>query len=560
MRRLEHRPAPLSPVLLLTLIAAAVCAASPPVPGKKGPQAPHVVRSSRLEPEAPPPFRRAARAPSLGAATFQVLAIRVAFSDTPIESSTTYYERQLLFMGQYWNQVSDGQVVLQSTLHDSVFTLPRPMAYYGDDALFQERVVHLVRDAVQAADPTVDFRPVQSLILFHAGAGQEADIFDDSRGQIWSAFVTPDDFEAILPDTSGLGRIGIATNDTISPGVVRMIAEAVEVPERESQDTFSFGLQGVLVHEFGHQLGRLQGQISMPDLYDTDGDEGGSSQGVGAWCIMGGGVWNANGFVPSGPSAWTKLWLGFLAPQRIVADGPYSVSRLSGAVSAAPRALQIPITQSEYFLIENRDHDPDRNGTFSFDDVDGDGCFDYYQDSFAGAEYDFFLPAHLTPPDPDSCDAGTYVEGSGILIYHIDDSKIEAGIRSNTVNADATRKGVDVEEADGVQDLDQPPSASNAGSPDDVFRAGWRDRFTPDTSPSTAAYPDERTGISVTGISAADSVMTLTIVFDRNLAGWPKTLTGRIRSLPSVAADLDGDGTLEVVVPLQRLNNTGAIY
>ena len=560
MRHPERRRAPLRPVLLLTLIAAAACAASPPVPGKKGPQAPHYARSGRFEPEAPGPFRRAARAPSLAAATYQVLAIRVAFSDTPIESSTTYYERQLFFMGQYWNQVSDGQVILQTSLVDSVFTLPQPMSYYGNDDLFQERLVHMVRDAVQAADATVDFRPVQSLILFHAGAGQEADVFDDSRDQIWSAFVTPDDFDDVLPDTTGLGRVGIATNDTISAGVVRMIAEAVEVPEIESQDGYAFGLQGVLVHEFGHQLGRLQGQISMPDLYDTDGDRGGSSQGIGAWCIMGGGVWNANGFVPSGPSAWTKLWLGFLAPQRVVADGPYSVSRLSGALSAAPRALQVPVTQSEYFLIENRDHDPDRNGTFTFDDVDGDNCFDFYEDSFAGAEYDFFLPANLTPPDPTACDAGTYISGSGVVIYHIDDAKIEARIRNNTVNGDASRKGVDVEEADGIQDLDLPPNASNAGSPDDVFRAGWRDRFTPDTSPSTAAYPDERTGISVTDISAADSVMTLTIAFERDRPGWPKTLAGRIRSLPSVGADLDGDGTLEIVVPVQRLNNTGAIY
>jgi hypothetical protein len=47
-----------------------------------------------------------------------------------------------------------------------------------------------------------------------------------------------------------------------------------------------------------------------------------------------------------------------------------------------PRAPD-PITQSEYFLIENRRHDPDGNGTFTFDDVNHDGCFDFYEDSFA---------------------------------------------------------------------------------------------------------------------------------------------------------------------------------
>jgi len=80
VRHLEHRRSPLRPVLLLSLIAVFACAASPPVPGKKGTQAPHYARSGRFDPEAPPPFRRAARAPSLAAQTYQVLAIRVGLS------------------------------------------------------------------------------------------------------------------------------------------------------------------------------------------------------------------------------------------------------------------------------------------------------------------------------------------------------------------------------------------------------------------------------------------------------------------------------------------------
>jgi hypothetical protein len=38
----------------------------------------------------------------------------------------------------------------------------------------------MVRDMVGLADSTVDFRPYQAIVLFHAGAGQEADVFDNS--------------------------------------------------------------------------------------------------------------------------------------------------------------------------------------------------------------------------------------------------------------------------------------------------------------------------------------------------------------------------------------------
>jgi hypothetical protein len=117
-----------------------------------------------------------------------------------------------------------------------------------------------------------------------------------------------------------------------------------------------------------------------------------------------------------------------------------------------------------------------------------------------------------------------------------------------------------VEEADGIQDLDDLPSSLNPGSPDDVFRAGWRDEFTPTTNPSTSAYPSVRSGIAVTSISAPDSLMTMNVTFSRDRNGWPKTIGGRIRGFATVAADLDGDDSLELVVPIQRLNNTGAVY
>ncbi|HSQ59839.1 MAG TPA: hypothetical protein VLT84_05345, partial [Acidobacteriota bacterium] len=191
----------------ITLAAAPSARAAhpvPPVPGKQGTPGPREgFSTARLRVPAVPSVVDGVRAPLVGSAVRPVLAIRVAFSDTPIESTTAYYDRLLLFLNQFWSQATDDAVTLAPELVDSVFTLPQTMAYYGDDDRFQERLVFMVRDLVAVADPVVDFKN-KDLVIFHAGQGQEADVLDDSRQQIWSAFVTPEDFEAILPDPSGL--------------------------------------------------------------------------------------------------------------------------------------------------------------------------------------------------------------------------------------------------------------------------------------------------------------------------------------------------------------------
>ncbi|HYQ89525.1 MAG TPA: M6 family metalloprotease domain-containing protein, partial [Candidatus Binatia bacterium] len=301
----------------------------PPVPGKHGLPGPREgFSTSRLRPDFALLPGRGEHIRAEAQANYRVLAVRVAFSDTPIDSSTAYYNRLLFFMNQYWSQVTAGQVTLQPTLWDSVFTLPHPMAYYGDDARFQERVVFLVRDMVALADSTVDFRSYDSIVIFHAGQGQEADVLDNSHDQVWSAFVTQEDMRTVLgPDSTG--AVGIKTNDAITPGNFLRVKEAVELPESESQDGYVFGMTGVCCHEFGHQLG-------LPDLYDTNGDVGGSSQGLGAWDIMATGVWDANGFVPCEPSAWSKAFLGVLSTTRAVTDQAVTLSEVERPIGANP--------------------------------------------------------------------------------------------------------------------------------------------------------------------------------------------------------------------------------
>ena len=62
---------------------------------------------------------------------------------------------------------------------------------------------------------------------------------------------------------------------------------------------------GVFCHEFGHAFG-------LPDLYDTNSDNG-SSSGIGWWGLMGSGNWNSPTH-PAHMSPWAKAELGWITP------------------------------------------------------------------------------------------------------------------------------------------------------------------------------------------------------------------------------------------------------
>ena len=102
---------------------------------------------------------------------------------------------------------------------------------------------------------------------------------------------------------------------------------------------------GTICHEFGHVLG-------LPDLYDTDYDQGGGqSHHPGQWEIMASGGYLNNSRTPAGYSLYDKFSLGFAHPQPITATGDYILPPLG--TSNQGYMLNTPI-ENEFFLIENR--------------------------------------------------------------------------------------------------------------------------------------------------------------------------------------------------------------
>jgi M6 family metalloprotease-like protein len=404
-------------------------------------------------------------------------------ADPPHDRS--YFENLGSQMAQYFSDVSSDSLVLTFEVYpaglESSYQMPHQMAWYGDDERQMTGACELLRDAVLAADPDVDFSQFDAVIVFHAGAGQESDVLSNSPDDIHSVFLRLVDLQYYLPE-GGSGYPGIPTGDGV------YVTEGAINPEQESQDGYGFGVIGTIVHEFFHQLG-------LPDLYNTyDG-----TVGVGGWDIMGYGQWVMTGWWPTQPGAWCRSYLQW-SPVAVIEDtGQFSVT-------AGDTIYRVPLSGTEYLLIENRQRDPD-----------GDGMC-------GTSEHDWGLP------------------GSGILIWHVDETRLGDHIQLNTVNVDPLHKGVDLEEADGIQDFDWgiPDIYGVEGSRyDPWFQGGVNWLFGPESEPSTETSWGGNTWVTVEVLDHPQNSMQVTVGRTGTVPGWP-VRTDAVRWGPLLWNSQDG--------------------
>lgn len=509
-----------------------------------------------------------------------VLVLRVQFSDVRFQSTPVYpdylphdhayFDRWMLHLSDFFYDASQGQYTLNYYLPQTVYTLSRPMGYYGEDTseTIDARVEEMIAELVALADPEINFNLYGGLIVFHAGPGQESDISGIRRGQIWSTFITRKNLQAAFdPDNDDYP--GLVTSD----GAI--LKNIVLVPESEYQDYFPpegapdasvylFSIYGVLSHQFGHLIG-------LPTLFDNVSANG-RSQGIGNWGLMGTGVWNANGYVPAQLSAWCRYYLGWEQPQVISYDTTglvldHFLDRTPGAL----RMYKVPISAREYFLVENRQQNPDGSldpynnlPSYTFKLLP-EGEQDYYEDAplrpffnfmnnrYQGCEWDFFLPGLGGPLLPGE---NHPTDGSGILIWHIDENVIEANFDpdfdKNTANGNAAHKGVDLEEADGIQHLDTAVfDYYKYGGPFDSFRAGNNDYFGNQTHNGLLRLPTAESHyggipLEIYDISASGNQMSFSVRFDWKL---DTSYTG-INPFAGSAVDFTGDSEHEIFYAL----------
>jgi M6 family metalloprotease-like protein/uncharacterized repeat protein (TIGR01451 family) len=214
---------------------------------------------------------------------------------------------------------------------------------------------------------------------------------------------------------------------------------------------------GLMVHEIGHLIG-------WPDLYDTLPPGNPDSEGVGEWSVMASGLWLSArylGDTPAHPSAWEKWYQGWLTP------------------------LQLQGTNLNQAIPRVEDN---KNGSVIQLRDNPNGVDWRYGDSSGVGEY--FLVENRQKIGYD-----THLRGCGLLIWHLD----EGVTFKNSANGDETHKLVDLEEADGLNDLDHQINRGDGG---DTY-PGEANNITFNTlaSPNSRLYDNSPSGISISNIS-----------------------------------------------------------
>lgn len=435
-----------------------------------------------------------------------------------------YFDIQMRKTDDYFRTVSRGQFQMQWQPLRTLVNLPQPMGYYGADLDNSLRLVEMAMAIVDSVDAEVDFSLYDTVVVIHAGAGQETDINGDSPEQLFSNYLDPRDFEEAQREGL-LEEAGIPTDDGV------LVRHVLILPETQTQDAVPelglngfFGMRGVFCFEFGLRLGML----SLADFTPSGRPD---SQGIGNYGLMGYGLFTGLGIVPAEPCAMNRQLMGWVDPVVVQEDARIDLPAI-GTGQGDTLLVKAPITDREYFLLEYRLQDPDGTYTFSFEDLNGNRVPDFFDadsdsldgqptssfdpttdtwESTLGAEWDYFMSEFFTT-EADGPLRGIG-RGSALYVWHIDERVILDSFTSlnRGINSDPQRKGVDLEEADGVQDLDSRKATRFIlGWDNDGFRgegveiAGqlFGTSFGPQTVPRSDSGDGQWTGFSITDIDS----------------------------------------------------------
>jgi M6 family metalloprotease-like protein len=349
-----------------------------------------------------------------------VLVVLVEFTDVKLSTDEAVWARKFFgpdaSLAHYYGEMSGGKLTVAPAAEtfgaaDGVVRVrldaPHPRKTLSGEKPAQE----FVKKVLEAAGPYVDFSAYDR----------------NGDGVLWPTEFTPalvvagyeKDFERIGRPAASTGAHMAFTDDRRhAPWLDGVFVEAYQMSGELVYDMYYNkdvpNTLEIIAHETGHMLG-------LPDLYDTDG----STLGVGMHSAMGGCIYQDRygriNELPVELDAWSRLYLGFSAPQVVTQEGEYPLE--DGPLG---NVLLIPTQDpDQYFLVENR--------------------------QFTG--YDAAL--------------GQYIAHGGVCVWHVNDAVIRAaamdidGFESiETVNDDEKHKGVDLEEANqealGYAQLDAP--------------------------------------------------------------------------------------------------------
>ena len=367
----------------------------------------------------------------------------------PLPHNRQYFEAHLEFAKNYYRKVSNNKVVVSYLVLDSVFTLSKQMRNYSptiksNDFSLMGEMTKETWQLVESKYPNLRFSDFNKFVIFHAGVGRDVTLPGSlgNERDIPSVFLSLSSLRNIYgPTFAGFpvqnGNFNI-TNSAILPQTQNR-----EVSSFAGTYLLELTINGLIVSGIGSFLG-------LPDLFDTKT----GLTAIGRLGLMDGqAIFAYNGLFPPAPSAWERIFLGWEIPKVLSPNdtGVVSLAVRNKTLPLESSIIKIPISSSEYFLIENRQRDANGdkanitmwvNGRIIQRNFQKDttGFYSFDIDSLQGVvidvdEFDWALP------------------GSGILIWHIDENIINQNLLSNKVNADINNRGIKLIEADGIKDI-----------------------------------------------------------------------------------------------------------
>jgi len=479
----------------------------------------------------------------------------------PLPHDKSYFVSQLKAVDNYFRAVSYGKFGLDLNNsrvypdeNQSSYVLSKTMdSYhpYGEDDIYEQRLTELFKEAVELAYTQDGFESSNEdlIVVIHAGIGQDFSLpfLDPTPEDIPTTYV---DAEMLQTYNNGSIAIGnsIVEHGIILPETQNHLLYDIAESMFAGSDTpceYQFGLTGTFALMMGFAVG-------LPPLWDTESGQ----SGIGVFGLMDQGSNNGRGLVPAPPDAWTRKFAGW-EEATVVKPG----TSVQLASRSEDNLIQVDINTSEYFLIENRTNW--FRGNVSIDSA----RYLMYEQS-GKDRYPPFVEVLFDSVNIEKDTNGVVTSvsnydiglpASGLLIWHIDEDLVNSGLSSYSVNGNREKRGVDLEEADGAQDIGYPniflfadPTGGYfgdmwfQGNPE--YEALYPDQegqpleFGPFTYPNTKSNDGATTYLSINNIGLPNDTMSFSITNTMLADGFPDT------SLHiGLIHDFDSDGVMEIV-------------
>ena len=259
------------------------------------------------------------RMPSRGKVRIAILFVEFPGARGPERTPASLWE-QLKPAQDFFRTVSYGQMEATLVPHLSWIRMSKRPAAYGiraDGSLTSTRMRAYMQEAVSKADPKVDFRGIDGVVIASTPTAGEIEY-------------SP----AFVADTASGGlrtREGMIANGSLAAADVWGPA--------------GYGWR-ILPHELGHAMG-------LADLYDGDSQGKFGLHGyVGMWDLMGN---------PASPTpeynAWNRWLLGWITDRQVVcatAKKPVTAKLTAVGTRGGTKAVVIPVSSRRAVVIESR--------------------------------------------------------------------------------------------------------------------------------------------------------------------------------------------------------------